>query len=788
MRTTGSFLRRTPLFQREAHPADTWQIIGWWEVGHWRPITRSVRSTTINRHVPVQVPGAGPLHRIRALLAAVFCIAVTAGHAAEKLPAKDLSWWSLQPVQRPAVPGGDLGNDNPIDRFLSVSRGVQPKPPADRLTLLRRVHLDLTGLSPTPAEQDAFLADTSPDAYRKVVDRLLADEQHAVRYARHWLDVLRYADADEHMTAAPGIHLWREWVIQALHEDLPYDQFVQVQLTGRRSTERTQMSATGHRSQREPRPGDLFALGFLSRGTGSDPQELAMNAVDTISSTFLGMTVACAKCHDHMFDPVSQADYYSMKALFDPLVLRKVTLASAGDLVAAGKAQAEIERQRAPLERERDALLEPVRRRLHDDRIAMLPPEVQVVIRKPERTRSVEEQKIADDYFPILRIDADKIDEVLTEDLRKKDRELRRRMDDLTQAIRRTNAPVIPVFHTVEADPERAREQRYVLTSADPSRSETNRPVSPGWPFVRGAIDFREGRVEAFADWLTAPENPLFARVAVNRLWQWHFGEGLHRQPSDFGHQTGKPTQPELLDWLASELVRSGFSLRHIHRLIVTSATYQRASESEGALKPGSTEAANHQHDPDNRQLWRHPVRRLEAEAIWDSLHRAAGLLDLQVGGPSFEPGERGGTGKSTQTAAANTNATTATKRRRGAYITRGFSTSREATPDFLRTFDAEDGRDPCPMRTRTVTAPQALFLMNSPEVGRAADALAARLRSEAGDDLPRAVDLAYRLVLSRPPEAKERERSLAYLENDPQRLARLAWLLFNLDEFIHVP
>jgi hypothetical protein len=181
-------------------------------------------------------------------------------------------------------------------------------------------------------------------------------------------------------------------------------------------------------------------------------------------------------------------------------------------------------------------------------------------------------------------------------------------------------------------------------------------------------------------------------------------------------------------------------------------------------------------------------VRRLEAEAIWDNLHGAAGLLDLQVGGPSFEPGERSGTGKNTQTAAADTKATTGAKRRRGAYITRGFSTSREATPEFLRTFDAEDGREPCPQRTRTVTAPQALFLMNSPEVGRAADALAVRLRSEAGTDLPRAVDLAYRLVLSRPPEAKERERSLTYLENDPQRLSRFAWLLFNLDEFIHVP
>lgn len=706
------------------------------------------------------------------LLVVVFCLGQQLCHSAETHSAKDGPWWSLQPVQRPAVPGGDLKSDNPIDRFLSASRGVPPKPPANRLTLLRRVHLDLTGIPPTPAEQEAFVADTSPDAYEKLVDRLLADEQHAVRYARHWLDVLRYADADERMTAAPGIHLWRDWVIQALHEDLPYDQFVQVQLTGRRSNERTQMSATGHRSQREPRPGDSFALGFLSRGAGSDPQELAMNAVDTVSSTFLGMTVACAKCHDHMFDPVSQADYYSMKALFDPLVLRKVTLASAAELLAAGKAQAELERRRAPLERERDALLEPVRRKLHDDRVAMLPPDVQVVIRKPELNRSVEEQKIADDYFPILRIDGDKIDEVLSEDLRKRDRDLRRRIDDLTQAIRRTNAPVIPVFHTVEADPDRAREQRYVLTSADPSRSETNRPVKPGWPFARGPQDSRKGNIEAFADWLTAPENPLFARVAVNRLWQWHFGEGLHRQSSDFGHQTGKPTQPELLDWLASEFVRSGFSLRHIHRLIVTSDTYKRASES------GPAEAAHPEGDPDNRSLWRHPVRRLEAEAVWDSLHAAAGLLDLRVGGPSFDPTERRGSVTNTATE----------KRRRGAYMTRGFSTSREATPDFLRTFDAEDGREPCPKRTRTVTAPQALFLMNSPEVGRAAEALASRLRAEAGSDLPRAVDLGYRWVLARPPETKERQRALDYLGKDPDRLARFAWLLFNLDEFIHVP
>ncbi len=195
--------------------------------------------------------------------------------------AKGEGWWSLKPVVRPALPDGPEAN--PIDRFINAElrhRGLKAVGTADKLSLLRRVYLDLVGIPPSPAVQEAFLADDSTDAYDKVVDRLLADEQHAVRYARHWLDVLRYADADERMTAAPGIYLWRDWVINALHDDVPYDQFVQLQLTGRRANERTQMSATGYRSRKEPRPGDEFALGLLARGTGEDPQDLAINATE----------------------------------------------------------------------------------------------------------------------------------------------------------------------------------------------------------------------------------------------------------------------------------------------------------------------------------------------------------------------------------------------------------------------------------------------------------------------------------------------------------------------------
>lgn len=674
--------------------------------------------------------------------------------------------WSLRPVVAPAASGYNDAASNLIDRFLSAkreARGLTTVGPADRLTLLRRVYLDLVGLPPSIAQQDAFLADTSPDAYEKIVDQLLESDQHAVRYARHWLDVLRYADVDVGMTAAPGIHLWRDWVINALHEDLPYDDFVQIQLTGRRADERTQISNIGYRREVEPRPGDLFAWGFLARGSGDgpDPENLAINAVDTVSSAFMGMTVACAKCHDHMYDPISQVDYYSMKALFDPLVLRKVTLASAEDLLEAGKIMGETERKLAPLQQKLNELLAPYQQRLYDERVEMLPPDVQAIVMKSERERSPQEQKIADDYFPILRIDRGKINEILPDDVRKQAREWDAQIGDVRKESRRP--PTIPVFYAVETDRVREREKSYVLTSADPNRPELNNEVQPGWPFSDGEYDFREGRVEAFADWLTAPENPLFARVAVNRMWQWHFGIGLHKLPSDFGELGGEPSHPELLDWLAAEFVNGGYSMKQMHRLMVTSNAYKMASSADPEF------AANQAIDPDNVHLWHFRLRRMDAETIWDSMHAAAGNLDLSVGGRSFDPRED------------------ERSKRRGVYITRGFSDKRDVTPNFLQTFDVDDGRVPCPLRTQTVTAPQSLFLMNSPEIQAASATLAARIKAESGGDLIKAIELAYQLTVARPPTQAETDRAAEYLDDNMGRLQQLSWLIFNLDEFIYV-
>lgn len=703
--------------------------------------------------------------------------------------AKPELWWSLKPVVRPALPEGSA--TNPIDHFINAelkSRGLKAVGSADKLSLLRRVHLDLIGIPPSPAEQDAFLADRSTDAYEKVVDQLLANEQHAVRYARHWLDVLRYADADERMRAAPGIYLWRDWVINALHDDVPYDQFVQLQLTGRRSNERTGMSATGYRSKREPRPGDMFALGLLSRGAGDDPQDLAISAVETVSTAFMGMTVGCAKCHDHMYDPIGQKDFYAMKALFDPLVLHKVSLATAADLVAAGKAAAEMEKRRAPAQRELEEFIAPFKAKLYEERVLMLPADIQLVIRKPERQRTVAEQKIADDYFPILRIDGDKLSEIMTEEERKKNRELQGKVDAAGSAEGggRRGGVNIPVFYTVEVDRLREQEQFYYLISGDPARPEKDHPAQPGWPFSTETPDLRDGRIEAFADWLTAPENPLFARVAVNRLWQWHFGQGLLKLSSDFGELGGRPSNQPLLDWLASEFVRRKYSMKEMHKLMITSEVYRRATEAGGELA-----SANSKIDPENAHLWHFRLRRLEAEPIWDSIHAAAGGLDLTVGGRSFDAvgGEaRSGRRRGGASGSSSTDDDGSPRpKRRAAYLTRGYSSSHDVTSNFLQSFDVDDGRDPCPMRTQTVTAPQALFLMNSPEVEAASRDVAGRVLKDANNDLKSAVQALYRLTLARPPSAAELDRAAAYLENDSARLKPFAWLLFNQDEFIYV-
>ncbi len=702
--------------------------------------------------------------------------------AADTTKDKELPW-SLKPVVAPTVPSGMSGSTNPIDAFLAATRhskGLKAVGPADKQTLLRRLYLDLLGIPPTPAEQAAFLHDASPDAYERVVDRLLASDQHGVRYARHWLDVLRYADVDEGMPAQSGIYLWRDWVINALNADLPYDQFVRAQLTGFRTGQTIDVSPLGTRTRIEPRPEDMFALGFLARGhvqgDPRDPKELSIAAAETVSTAFMGLTAGCAKCHDHMYDPISQRDFYAMKALFDPLVLKKVTLGTPAELFARGRVLDEIETRRVALDRTIQTLIAPIKNKLYEERVAILPPEVRAIVKKTESERTEQEQKIANDYFPVLRIDPAKIMEIMSSPARQQYQDL---LGRLKQVEGEKSAAAHPVFWTVETDPRREARQSYILTSGDPDRPELNHEVKPGWPFAPAGINFRDGRIKAFADWLTTPQNPLFARVAVNRLWQWHFGEGLQQLSNDFGNLGGMPVQPQLLDWLAAEFVKRKFSMKAMHRLMVTSDAFKSESSFDPVLF-----AANLKADPDNVYLWHFRLQRLEAEPIWDSIWAAAGSLNTSVGGPSFDvENSARKAGKKIDGVAHAMQSTS----RRGAYLVRGYSSQRNIVPHFLEIFDVDDGRVPCPLRTSTVTAPQALFLMNSPAIERACGQLARRLKQESGGDLEQAVNLAYRITVARSPTSLETGHALAYLDHDPSRLTNLAWLLFNLDEFIYV-
>ncbi len=669
--------------------------------------------------------------------------------------------WSLRPVVRPDIQGQDR---NPIDALMArkhAQKGLRPAPRAGKATLLRRVHLDLTGLPPTPTEVDAFLADNAPDAYTKVVDRLLADPQHGVRYARHWLDILGYADVDEGMLAERGIHHWRDWVIRALNRDLPYDQFTRAHIAGDLSS----------------RADDFFATGFLSRAAHSpvDPAEdVAFAAVEKVSAAFMAMTTGCAKCHDHMYDPILQRDYYAMKALFDPLLPDKRNLATADEILRHEDVLAKWRADQDAIQARLDFITRPYEKQIFEERMTFLPPEVAAVFRKEPAARTAAEQAVVKQYQTVVTPDARKFRDVMKPDETVRYEWIRRGQTEL-----RREPPTLPAFWSVRADGERAARTSHVYIGGD--RAKKGVEVQPGFPFAPKDLEMKGDRRQAFLGWLTAPDNPLFARVAVNRLWQWHFGDGIVTTPSDFGRTGQMPTNPELLDWLASEFTARKYSMKAMHRLIVTSDLYQQSSLATPELR-----SHNEPIDPGNKHLWKFPVRRLEAEAIRDSMLAAAGTLDTAIGGQSFRAED---INERRVMSAQMTGYFDKRDNRRGIYMGRGSDSSMNMMPSFLATFDSEDGHAPCARRERSITAPQVLYMLNGALPQSASRDLAERFYREAGPSPAAKVDYGYKLALGRPPSASERDAALSYLQKaEPTQLTGFAWMLLNLSEFVFLP
>lgn len=691
-------------------------------------------------------------------------------------------YWAFVPPVTPPIPAVKSSDRvaNPIDSFILAeleARQLTFSAPADRRTLLRRVTFDLTGLPPTIEEMDAFLADRAPDAYEKVVRRLLASPRYGERWAQHWLDVVRFAETNGFELDQDREQAWRyrDYVVRSLNEDKPYDRFIREQLAG---------------DELDPASFEMrVATGFLRAGPQhvvAGNQDLAVNRQEWLTEVMfgvgngiMGLTVGCARCHDHKFDPILQADFYRLQSFFAAADNQDYQR-PAPEAEAAFKAAQAAHQERLKPIRERIAAIEkPYVDRLKLEKRAHLEknePAFAAALAKPADQRSELEKQQARDAQRMLNVNWEEILAVLTPADRARRAELRQQMHRINLetpeplpkalAVAEILNPV-PAMHLLKAgDPHRPGDEVRpgFLTALLPPDGDWDAAVTP---VVKG--DFRSsGRKLALANWLTRPDHPLTARVMVNRLWHHHFGRGIVSTPNDFGRNGQAPTHPQLLDWLATRLVSEGWSLKRLHYLMVTSAAYRQRSTGDPAAM---------RLDPDNKWFGRMNRLRLDAEALRDSTLAVAGNLTEQIGGPSirvplepevydtifteFEPDNLWPVHPDQRQ-----------HTRRSLYLLR----KRNVRLPMLVAFDSPDMMSSCGARSVSVHALQSLTLLNSEFMLNQSIALARRvLRETAGQGDP--LDHLYRLTLGRAPRPTERRLAREFLATQTriidQRLAR---------------
>jgi hypothetical protein len=662
--------------------------------------------------------------------------------------------WSLQPMRRPAPPAVADGSwrRSPVDRFIVralETKGLRPASAADRRTLIRRASLDLIGLPPTVAEVDAFLFDPAPDAFDHLVDRLLASPRYGERWARYWLDLARYAEsegfkADE---TRPYVYRYRDYVIQSLNDDKPYDRFIREQIAGDElwPNDPNARVATGFNRHY---PDESNARNLMQRR-----QEILNDITDTSASVFLGLTLACARCHDHKFDPITQKDYYRYQAFFanvraaDDLVLTPADVAKRHDeQLAAWEAKTHDIRVRM---REIEA---PARKAAIDENVLKYPEAIQIAIAKSPEERTPVERLMYHKAKHYLNPSLETVAGRIKGEARKEWDALKAKLDTFA-ALRPTALPL----GTGIVDAGRETPKTHVLAVGVYNAPKDE--VNPGYPAVLSSDPpvirppdgvASTGRRTALADWLTDPDNPLTARVMVNRIWQFHFGRGLVATASDFGTQGQPPSHPALLDWLADEFVRSGWSIKHVNRLIMRSAVYQQASSS----RPEAAKV-----DPQNRLMWRFPRQRLEGEIIRDAALSVAGLLDTRMGGPSVYPELP--PGMQVPYDGWHVTPNRAERNRRSIYVV----VRRNTRYPMFELFDMPDTHEPCARRSVTTSAPQALMMLNSDLTLDWARNFAARVIDVAGGDRVEQIRQAYRMAFARSPEPDDLAMARAFFE-----------------------
>ena len=686
---------------------------------------------------------------------------------APKFFAEGRQHWSFQKLSRPALPARDASG-NPIDAFITdalAKKSITPGREADKRTLLRRAYLDLIGLPPTPEQMDRFLADPSPQAFAHAIDDLLASPHYGERWARHWLDLARYAESEGFKADETRPHAWRyrDYVIRSLNSDKPYDRFVQEQIAGDELWPGDPDARVATAFNRHY-PDESNARNLMQRR-----QEILNDITDTVGGVFMGMTYACARCHDHKFEPILQSDYYRLQAFFANTAARDdIALTSDPEVKAYNEKLAAWEEKTRTIRDEMAALEAPKRKALEADYFEKYPSEIQAILNKPETERNPFERQMAwkaKQYLdPKSHEYVGATTAVLAKfkpDEKKRWEALKAQLDEYAD-LHPGDFPIGSGMADIGGEAPRT----FLL-----SKGFYDKPLAEVQPGFLQVLDPAPARIEpvahstgrrtALAKWLTAPNNPFTARVIVNRVWHYHFGRGIAGTPSDLGLKGDRPTHPELLDWLASEFVAHNWSLKYLHRLIMTSATYQQASQHR-------VEAA--QADPQNKLLWRFPMQRLEGEIIRDSALAVAGLLNPKMGGPSIFPELP--PGMPTPRGGWKVNDDAEERNRRSVYV----FVRRNTRYPLFESLDMPDPHESCSRRNVTTSPVQALNLLNSKLTLEWAQSFAARVINQSGSDLDRQIDTAFRLAYSRPPAKDELQMTRDFFHGHRRILAeRLA-------------
>ena len=648
-----------------------------------------------------------------------------------------------------------------IDAFIAQkleAKGLAPSPAADRITLLRRVTFDLTGLPPTPAEVDAFLADKSTNAYEKVVDRLLASPHYGERWARHWLDLARFAESEGFKSdeTRPNAWRYRDYVINAFNSNKPYDRFIKEQIAGDELWPNDPQAriATGFNRHY---PDESNARNLMQRR-----QEILNDITDTVGSTFLAMTYGCARCHDHKFDPILQADYYRMQAFFaNTAADDEIPMISPAEIAQFKAKKAVWEDKTKDIRAQIDALLAPKKQALLKEFFDKYPPEIQAAITKSPAERNPYEWQMYYKAKPYLVID----DVAAAKALKGADRDAYKTLLSQLKQFSDIDPGELPVGIGMRDVSEHSPATHILNVGAYDAPKDEVQPgflaiVDPNPPKIVPPAGLNStGRRTALANWLASPENPLTARVIVNRLWHYHFGQGIAPSPSDFGLMGGRPSNPELLDWLAADFVKHGWDIKRMQKLMVMSATYCQSSMfNEEAAKQ----------DPGDVLLWRFPRQRLEGEEIRDAALAISGLLNDKMAGPSVFPTLPVGTLKPR---GGWTVSSPEEQDRRSIYI----FVRRNARYPMLEQFDMPDTHESCGRRNQTITAPQAMSLLNDTVTLEWAQAFAGRVMREAGSDGNAQVEQAWRLAFGRKPDGFEKDTAQTFFAKQKQVIAEEA-------------